>query len=390
MLLEAILLILTLAGSIYLFFKHKFNYWKNLGVPYIEPRIPFGNIQGFKRKLHSSEIFPRYYAEIKAKSNVGFGGIYFFTSPVVFPTDLKFLKNILVKDFQYFHDRGFFYNEKDDPLSAHLLALEGDKWKSLREKLTPTFTSGKLKLMFPNILEVAVRLIDVVEKQIETNEEMEMKTLLARFTTDIIGTCAFGIDCNCLHDPEAEFSKMGLKAFQPRNSPIQQTIALTFPNLAKMLHFKSTRDDVSEFFLKVVADVVKHREENSVQRNDFMNLLLQLKNSGDVEDKNKLSLEQIAAQSFVFFLAGFETSSTTMTFCLHELSLHQDIQEKARENVMEVMEKCGGKITYEGLHEMTYLEQCINGLLIFYFQISKIMFIPFQNHSGSIHLAAIS
>jgi cytochrome P450 family 6 len=109
---------------------------------------------------------------------------------------------------------------------------------------------------------------------------------------------------------------------------------------------------------------VKYREENSVQRNDFMSLLLQLKNTGSLDGKSeeqKLTFEQIAAEAFVFFLAGFETSSTTMTFCLHELSLHQDIQEKARRNVLEVMERFGGKITYEALNEMTYLEQCING-----------------------------
>lgn len=50
-----------------------------------------------------------------------------------------------------------------------------------------------------------------------------------------------------------------------------------------------------------------------------------------------------------------------MTFCLHELSLDQEIQEKARQNVMKVLARHDGKITYEALSEMTFLEQCING-----------------------------
>lgn len=61
-----------------------------------------------------------------------------------------------------------------------------------------------------------------------------------------------------------------------------------------------------------------------------------------------------------FMFKGFETSSTTMTFCLHELSLNQEIQEKARQNVRNVLARHDGKITYESLSEMTYLEQCIN------------------------------
>lgn len=50
-----------------------------------------------------------------------------------------------------------------------------------------------------------------------------------------------------------------------------------------------------------------------------------------------------------------------MTFCLHELSINQDIQEKARKNVLDVLARHEGKITYDAINEMTYLEQCIKG-----------------------------
>jgi cytochrome P450 family 6 len=50
-----------------------------------------------------------------------------------------------------------------------------------------------------------------------------------------------------------------------------------------------------------------------------------------------------------------------MTFCLHELSQNPEIQERVRENIAEVLERHDGKITYEALNEMQYLEQCING-----------------------------
>lgn len=50
-----------------------------------------------------------------------------------------------------------------------------------------------------------------------------------------------------------------------------------------------------------------------------------------------------------------------MTFCLYELSLNREIQEKARQNVIQVLARYGGELTYEALSEMNYLEQCING-----------------------------
>lgn len=84
----------------------------------------------------------RFYNEFKLRGLVG-GGVYFSFIPTFIPVDLELIKNIVQRDFDHFVNHGFYVNEKDDPLSGHLFSLEDERWKYLRTKLTPTFTSGK-------------------------------------------------------------------------------------------------------------------------------------------------------------------------------------------------------------------------------------------------------
>lgn len=123
----------------------------------------------------------------------------------------------------------------------------------------------------------------------------------------------------------------------------------------------------TRFFAKAVRDTVDYREKNGVRRKDFMDLLLQLKNRGGLSEGAKndkggfITMDELAAQAFVFFLAGFETSSTAMTFALYELALHPDIQNKLREEIHAVLSRHDGKLTYEGITEMNYKQQVLDG-----------------------------
>ncbi len=67
-------------------------------------------------------------------------------------------------------------------------------------------------------------------------------------------------------------------------------------------------------------------------------------------------------QAFLFFLAGFETSSTVMTFAMYELALNKEIQNKARDEIKNVLEKHQGIFSYEAMMDMEYITQILNGL----------------------------
>ncbi|KAH8401701.1 hypothetical protein KR009_007402, partial [Drosophila setifemur] len=366
-------LLLTALGALvgYLLVKwHRtMKYWQDLSIPCEEPHVLWGSMQGVRVKRSFNDIWQSYYKKFRGTGP--FAGFYWFRRPAVFVLDTTLAKHILVKEFNKFTDRGFFSNPEDDPLSGQLFLLDGHKWKSMRNKLSPTFTSGKMKFMFPTVVKVGHEFTEVFGQMLEKGSVVEVRELLARFTTDVIGTCAFGIECSSLKDPEAEFRVMGRRALKDeRLGAIGIAFVNSFPNLARRLHMKMSSDHITKFFLRIVRETVSFREQNNIRRNDFMDQLIDLKNkplmTSDTGENVNLTIEEITAQAFVFFAAGFETSSTTMGFALYELAQHQDIQDRVRKEIQEVNQKYNGELSYENVKELEYLDQVISETLRLY------------------------
>jgi len=346
------------------------TYWQSQGIACLKPHPLLGHITGWTKVRSFPDILTDYYEKLKGSGP--FAGFYWFQKPTAFVLEPELMKNILIKDFPKFTDRGFYSNPKDDPITGHLFLLEGQEWRQMRHKLSPTFTSGKMKNMFPMVVDVGHVFIDVFGQAVDEHGVVEVKDLLSRFTTDVIGTCAFGIDCNSLKDPNTEFRLMGQRALtETRHNLLGIAFTFVFRNLAKKLHMKLTPDDIEEFFFRIVRETIDVREREQIRRNDFMGTLIDLKNNKTIvsEDDGELqsiSLEQIVGQAFVFFAAGFETSSTTMGFALYELAKHEDIQERARQEVQAILAQHGGELTYDCMKDMKYLDQVIAETLRLY------------------------
>jgi len=365
-LVEILGIFIAIGVGIVTYFKWIYKYWEKRNVPFLEPTIPFGNLENpFTRKYTPGVYVKNIYHQLKSQGHKH-AGFYLVAVPNYIPLEPELIKNILQKDFQYFTERGFYYNEKDDPLSAHLFAIGGAKWRKLRTKLTPTFTSGKMKMMFNTLVQSGDQMLGAMNELHQNKQGIDIKEVLACYTTDVIGSCAFGLDCNSFKTPDAEFRKYGKQIFAPS---LMQNLRIVFglaqPSLARFLGIKILDPPVSNFFMNIVKDTVKYREANDVDRKDMMKLLIDIKNnrSGEGQTGDGLTMEELAAQAFVFFFAGFETSSTTMTFCLYELAKNQEIQQKVRDEVNHVLSKHNGEITYDSIMDMKYMNQVIDETL---------------------------
>lgn len=332
--------------SLALYVKRSQTYWSRNGVPFIRSASIFGNVENPFRVKDGLLIRLKKCHEEFSRRKEKYGGIYFFIERIFMPIDTDLIKNILTKDFAHFHGHGFTVNEKVDPLAAHLFNLQGEKWRNMRVRLSPTFTSGKMKMMFQTLVDCGIPLIEHIDGLSRSGENLDVKEILACYTTDIIGSCAFGVECNSFRDPDAKFRSYGRKMFAPRLINIfLQFVSFVSPAFViKSLPIKRVPIEVEKFFIGIIRNIMDYRANNKVRRNDFIQLFLEIQEQAIANGTQPLTIEQISAQAFGFFQAGFETSSTTMTFCLHELAFNQDIQDELREEIREALKRNNGRL----------------------------------------------
>lgn len=221
--------------------------------------------------------------------------------------------------------------------------------------------------MIPIIKKCCVDLSNIVNN----SDIIEVHDLAERYTTDVICSCAFGTECNSLLDPKSEFRKVGRKIVNLNLfDSLRFASNVMAPDILKMFKICAFNPKYTDFFNKIVEETIADREQTNFQRNDLMDLLIRLKHNESIDTEINcqnsqndaaLTVQQIAAQVFLFYLAGFETSANTISFAMYYLAKNQEIQNKVRSEMLTVLKANNNDLSYEALADMRYTEKVIYG-----------------------------
>lgn len=280
----------TLLTLMYYYVTSNNDFWDKLNVPYIKPEFVYGNMKEIAKCVKSqNEAVWEFYQYFK-KLGHNYGGIFQLRDPVMIICHPQLVKDVLVKNFPHFHDRHIAHDEHFDPLSAHLIALEGSKWKYIRSKLNPAFSTSKLKGMFQSMTNICNELIRNLNGAAEEGKMLDARDFLGRYTVDIIGNVAFGIDVNAMKE-DSEFLHMGQKFFEPTQfERVGQIIANTNYWMYKIFKLRMVSKKVTDFFINVVNNTMTYRRKNNVERNDFLHFLMKINETKgtDLKDMDEM------------------------------------------------------------------------------------------------------
>ncbi|XP_014204417.1 probable cytochrome P450 6a13 [Copidosoma floridanum] len=341
---------------VYYYFTWTFDFWSSRGVAGPKPEPFLGNFRELMfNRTYMGDYFKRLYNEYGDEPMVG---VYARRTPVLMLRDPELIKNVLIKDFGVFADRGITTYAKIEPLGQHLFSLEPERWRPLRVNLSPVFTSGKLKEMFYLLTECAEHFEDFLGTMVAKSPELECRDLTAKFTTDVIGVCAFGLKMNALAEEESQFRKIGRKVFEVSLlKSIRLKIREATPWLYKLLGPFMYDRETNDFFIGSITETMEYRRRNNIKRNDFVDLLMEIRDNPEKISQIEMTDTLLTAQAFVFFIAGYETSSTTISNALYELALNQDVQEKLRQEVRDQIKEHNGSLTFDGIKSMKYMHK---------------------------------
>jgi cytochrome P450 family 9 len=106
---------------------------------------------------------------------------------------------------------------------------------------------------------------------------------------------------------------------------------------------------------------LKYEESNSVPDAGFATVHESEIGKTPKQHKMQITDQDITSQALIFFFGGFDSVSSLMCFMSYELGANPDVQEKLRQEIDETLQNCNGKLTYEALMNMKYMDMVTSG-----------------------------
>ena len=296
------------------------------------------------------------------------------TTRSVYVSDINLLKKIFIEDHVKFQNRFRMEILENYPMGYSLLALRDEAWKRVRSIVTPSFSSGKIKLMVNEVNYCGELLTKGLESKAQNGETIDVWRHFGCYTMDVIAATAFGLKTDSYNNPEGKFVSLAQKVLGESIFSPFLIVASYFPRLCGILtnkfgvSFYFPKDSLT-FFTDVLKELIEERKKRLDKKNvDLLQLMLnaELDDTVDKELQKTLDIHELLGQGVTVFIAAYETTTSLLSYLSYILATHPDVQEKLIEEIDEHIHDVLNDTNYGTVMGLTYLDQVINETLRIY------------------------
>lgn len=256
----------------YRYSKSKLNYWRKRGVAGPEPLPIIGNTKNLiLRKAQTGTWLRDAYDLFDDK----YVGVYIFHEPLLVVKDPELLKAILVTDFHHFTNRCMHTPDHNEFYKTSMFFQKFVNWKDTRNKMTPVFSSGKLKYLFQYMKLTAVNLSEYISGNDRT---LDAKDVCYKYVIDVVMRVFFDMEANCLRNDQAVFFKVGKDLFAStlRNGFCQFAFFF-YHGLVDLFQLEFVEKRLQDFFSDIFWKAVKNREDRDTKTVHFIDMLREIR-----------------------------------------------------------------------------------------------------------------
>jgi len=227
-------------------------------------------------------------------------------------------------------------------LAESLVTSNGDTWRVMRGIMSPAFHWDFLRLLAPVFVKCTDRLLEVWENK----KSIDVRKDMMRFTMDVLGLSAFGIDFRAsVEGSDGSSIHSYMKAYEEITSPANSK------NLDKV---KRSQEELSLLTDELIAAKLKEVRDPTKQE-DVLSLLL--------KGQDQLTNAQLRDNILLLFVAGHDTTANALSWGLYYMAKYPEIQEKVRAEVRKIL---GDKVPdATNVKDLDYTEMFIKEVLRF-------------------------
>ncbi|KAI5087725.1 cytochrome P450, family 4, subfamily V, polypeptide 8, partial [Silurus meridionalis] len=267
-------------------------------------------------------------------------------------------------------DKAYAYTFLHSWLGTGLLTSTGDKWRSRRKLITPTFHFSILNEFLEVMNEQAEVLVHKLHKHVGKGA-FNCFSHITLCALDIICETAMGKKIYAQSNHDSEYVRAVYRMSDLISK--RQRMPWYWPDFA-FNYFGDGKEHnrCLKILHSFTESVIREREEHGrcvesdsesdqgkKKRQAFLDMLLKTTD----ENGNKLMHQDIREEVDTFMFEGHDTTAAGMNWAVHLLGAHPDIQRKVQQELDEVFGVSDRPITAEDLKKLRYLDCVIKEAL---------------------------
>ncbi|EAJ3656003.1 cytochrome P450 [Campylobacter jejuni] len=262
--------------------------------------------------------------------------------------DTKEVKRMMVDEVREFPKSAFLHELLSPLLGESIFTTNGEVWKKQRELLRPSFEMTRINKVFNLMSEAVADMMDRFSKY-PNHAVTEVDEAMTFITADVIFRT---IMSSKLDEEKGKKILNAFVTFQEQSVHTAMRRMFRFPKWLSYVLGDRKRAKAGDVIRQVLSDIIKPRYDMA-DNAEFEDILGSLLLVVDADTNKRFSFEEILDQVAMLFLAGHETTASSLTWTLYLLSLYPKEQEKAYEEITQVLQ--GGAIEISHLRQFKYL-----------------------------------